>query len=138
MTDIDLIAKKLAYIETCVRELRSLARPEEIPTDILQRRFVEHTLQIAIQAALDASAHIVADERLGEPSRNRDLFEILAKNGWLPENLATPLRAMVGFRNVLVHEYQVVDLAIVEDVVMNHLDDLLAFVQAIRERLARA
>ena len=138
MTDTDLIAKKLAYIETCVRELRSIARPKEIPTDIVQRRFVEHTLQISIQAALDTAAHIVSDERLGEPSTNRDLFGILVKNGWLPQNLASPLRAMVGFRNVLVHEYQVVDLAVVEDVVTNHLDDLLAFVQAVRERLARA
>jgi len=34
MTDADLLAKKLAYIETCVRELRELARPELVPADI--------------------------------------------------------------------------------------------------------
>ena len=28
MTDPELVAKKLAFIETCVRELRTLARPE--------------------------------------------------------------------------------------------------------------
>jgi uncharacterized protein YutE (UPF0331/DUF86 family) len=39
---------------------------------------------------------------------------------------------------ILVHEYQIVDLAILEDVVTNHLDDLLAFVRAVRERLSRA
>jgi hypothetical protein len=27
MTDAELVAKKLAFIETCVRELRELARP---------------------------------------------------------------------------------------------------------------
>ena len=33
--------KKLARIETCVRELRTLARPEAIATDVRERRFVE-------------------------------------------------------------------------------------------------
>jgi hypothetical protein len=30
MTDFDLVAKKLALIETSVQELKTLARPEEI------------------------------------------------------------------------------------------------------------
>jgi len=137
MTDNDLIAKKLAYIENCVRELKTLAHPETIRTDIREQRFIEHTLQLAIQAAQDAAAHIVSDESLGEPRTNRDLVDILVRNGWLPEQLGDPLRRMIGFRNILVHGYEVVDLAIVEDVVVHHLDDLLGFVQAIRERLAR-
>jgi len=67
MTDPELVAKKLAFIETCVRDLRTLARPERIADDLREERFVEHTLQLAIQAALDAGSHIVSDERLGEP-----------------------------------------------------------------------
>ena len=46
MTDIELIAKKLAFVETSVAELRRLAQPDLIATDIRERRFVEHTLQI--------------------------------------------------------------------------------------------
>jgi uncharacterized protein YutE (UPF0331/DUF86 family) len=138
MTDPDLLAKKLALIETCVRELRTLARPGEIRTDVREQRFILYTLQVAIQAALDSAAHIVADERLGEPRTNRELFELLARNGWLSRELASPLLDMAGFRNVLVHGYDDVDLEIVEDVVAHHLDDLLAFVKAIRDGLARA
>ena len=136
MTDPDLVAKKLALIETCVQELRSLARPEALATDVRERRFVEHTLQIAVQAALDVASHIVSDERLGEPETNRELFDLLVRAGHLPEALAANLRAMAGFRNVLVHGYQDVDLGVVEDVLRNHLDDLLAFVATIRPRLA--
>ena len=76
MTDPELLAKKLAFIETCVAELRRLARPEMIDTDIREERFVEHTLQIAIQAAQDVASHIVSDDVL-EP----DLpFESVVKN----------------------------------------------------------
>jgi hypothetical protein len=53
MTDEGLVAKKLAFIETCVAQLRTMARPEQIATDVREERFVEHTLQLAIQAALD-------------------------------------------------------------------------------------
>ncbi|HEV8320397.1 MAG TPA: DUF86 domain-containing protein [Myxococcota bacterium] len=138
MTDVDLLAKKLAFIETCLRELRTLARPEAIRADVKERRFAEHTLQLAIQAALDVASHVVSDERLGEPRTNRELFDLLAGAGWLAPDLAARLRDMAGFRNVLVHGYTDVDPDIVRDVVTNHLSDLDAFVAAARARLTVA
>jgi len=135
MTDPELIAKKLGEIETSVGELRTLARPDKIRQDIRERRFVEHTLQLAIQAALDIASHIVSDERLGEPRTNRELFELLERGGWVAPDLAQTLRNMVGFRNVLVHGYDTVDLAVVEDVLRSRLGDLLDFVSVIRRRL---
>jgi uncharacterized protein YutE (UPF0331/DUF86 family) len=132
MTDPELVAKKLALVETCLRELRTLARPDAIATDVREERFVEHTLQIAIQAALDVASHIVSDERLGEPQTNRDLFNLLANNGVLSRDLSLRLEQMAGFRNVLVHGYQIVDVEIVRDVVLNHLGDLEEFIAAIR------
>jgi uncharacterized protein YutE (UPF0331/DUF86 family) len=132
VTDPELVAKKLALIETSVVELRSLGRPDRIRHDIRERRFIEHTLQIAIQAALDVASHVVSDERLGEPDTNRALFDLLANNGRLPPELAATMQAMAGFRNVVVHGYQSVNLDVVEDVVANRLDDLLAFVAAMR------
>lgn len=136
MTDIDLVYKKLAFIEACVHELRTLGRPEEVRTDLREQRFEAYTLQVAIQAALDVAAHVVSDERLGFASKNRDYFELLVKFGWLPKELAPVLHNMVGFRNILVHGYEAVDPAVVEKVTRDHLDDLLTFVKAIRERLA--
>lgn len=135
MTDPDLIAKKLALIETSVRELRELGRPERIETDVREQRFVEHTLQIAIQAALDAASHIISDGRLGEPRTNRELFALLERAGMLEPSLGARLQEMAGFRNVLVHGYDTVDLGIVRDIVEHRLDDLLAFVTALRPRL---
>lgn len=134
MTDPDLVAKTLARIETCVRELRVLARPEALETDVREERFVEHTLQIAVQAALDVASHVVSDERLGEPSTNRELFELLERAAWIPPGLSRSLQAMAGFRNVLVHGYDAVDLRVVRDVVEHRLGDLEAFVAAVRAR----
>ena len=102
-----------------------------------EERFVEHTLQLAIQAALDAASHIVSDERLGEPRSNRELFSLLARAGWIDAPLAETLGNMAGFRNVLVHGYDTVDLRIVQDVVEHRLDDLLQFVEVVRRRIRK-
>ena len=135
MTDPDLVAKKLGQIESYVREIRTLGKPEAVHSDVRERRFLEHTLQLAIQAALDVASHIESDEALGEPTTNRELFDMLARAGWLTEALTNELGNMAGFRNILVHGYDEVDVRILEDVVRNHLDDLLEFCRLVRARV---
>lgn len=135
MTDEGLVAKKLAFVETCVRELRTLARPELLETDVRELRFVEHTLQIALQACQDVASRIVSDDRLGEPRTNQELLELLARGGWIDAGLAARMRRAIGFRNVLVHGYTAVDVAVVRDVLTGGLDDLVAFAAAVRARL---
>ena len=135
MTDVELLEKKLAFIETGVRELRQLSQPERIEHDIREERFVAHTLQIAIQAALDIASHIVSERRLGEPQTNRELFTLLQQDHWLSPELTETMQKMVGFRNIVVHGYQSVDPKIMRDIVEHRLDDLLVFTTAIRSRL---
>jgi uncharacterized protein YutE (UPF0331/DUF86 family) len=135
MTDVELILKKLAFIETCLAELRALARPDAIERDVKERRCFEHTLQIAIQALQDVASHIVSDQRLGEPSSNQALLTLLAGADWLSNDTASALRSAIGFRNVLVHGYTAVDPGIVRDVLENHLGDLHAFVTQIRAKI---
>lgn len=135
MTDVDLIEKKLAFIGTCVTQLKTLARPDTIATDVREERFVEHTLQLAIQAVVDVASHIVSDDQLGEPATNQALFDLLRGAGWIDDAQLKVLRNMVGFRNVLVHEYVAVDLGIVRDIVEHHLDELEDFVRVVRARL---
>lgn len=134
MTDVDLVSKKLAFIETCLRELEQ-ARPDLVGSDIKERRFAEHTLQICIQAMQDVSSHIVSDERLGEPGTNAELLTILTRNGWIEGSLAGRLKSAIAFRNILVHGYTAVNPMILRDILENRLLDLQAFVQAIRIKL---
>jgi uncharacterized protein YutE (UPF0331/DUF86 family) len=135
MTDSALVAKKLALIESCVSDLRRLAKPDALATDVREQRFVEHTMQVAIRAALDVASHIVSDRRLGEPRTNREIFDLLQRDAWIEDPLTSTLRNMAGFPNVLVHGYDDVDLAVVRDVLDSHLGDLEAFVGAVRRGL---
>jgi uncharacterized protein YutE (UPF0331/DUF86 family) len=137
VTDIELVEKKLAFIETCVQELRTLSNPTLIATDLREERFAAHTLQIAIQAVLDVASHIVSDARLGEPETNRELFDLLERGGWLPAPLTDTMHKMAGFRNIVVHGYQAVDRAVLADIVTRRLGDLLDFVASMRQALQR-
>lgn len=127
MTGAELLRKKLAFVLACVRDLRTLANLTRIATDVREERFVVHTLQLAIQATLDVAFHIISDEGLGEPSTNREAFDMLARHGVITPDRAATMARMAGFRNLVVHGYEAVDLRIVRDVVENHLVDLEAF-----------
>lgn len=135
MTDAELVEKKLAEIETRLRELRAEVDPGRLRGDVKEQRFVLHTLQMAIQGALDVASHIVSDERLGEPDTYRELFTLLERNGWISGEVADRLRDMAGFRNVLVHGYAELDLAVVQEILAERLEDLEEFGRQIREQL---
>lgn len=135
MSSTHLIHKRLAFITDCVAEIRKFGRLELLQTDKVQERFVEHTLQIAIQAMLDVAYAIASDNNLGEPSDHRQVFDRLAAAGWITASEAALCRRMIAFRNVVVHRYLQVDLAILQRIVERDLDDLLGFVRGIRDRV---
>ena len=129
MVDRDLLLKKVAFIRSCLRELREVARPDQMHSDLREERFVVHTLQLACQAAIDLASHVVSDRGLGEPQTNRELFVLLQQAGLIDNTLAASLAQLAGFRNVIVHGYERVSLAVVEDIVRHRLMDLEAFAQ---------
>lgn len=135
MVDAELILKKIVFLRRCLSELREMADLSRIRSDLREERFVVHTLQLACQAALDLASHVVSDQALGEPQTNRELFSLMQGAGLIELPLAESLARLAGFRNLIVHGYERVNLAIVEDIVLNHLDDLEDFARCV-QRLA--
>jgi uncharacterized protein YutE (UPF0331/DUF86 family) len=65
--------------------------------------------------------------KLGLPQDSRDAFDPLRQAGIIDEEMNSALKSMVGFRNVLVHEYRALDPEIVEADIRHRLDGLLVF-----------
>lgn len=84
----------------------------------------ERFLQLAIEASLDMGSHIIAEESLGTIEKSRDIPRRFHEHGHISEDLERRWIRMIGFRNILVHEYLEVDRTIVHDVVCNRLTDL--------------
>lgn len=63
------------------------------------------------------------ESKLGVPQSSRDGFEVLNKNNLIDDKLTKNLKAMVGFRNIAVHDYKKIEMKIVQMIIEKHLDD---------------
>lgn len=125
----DVVLNKAAIIERCVRRVREEHAGDDrhITLDQTRQDSIVLNVQRACEAAIDLAMHLVRVHRLGIPQESRDAFTLLAAAGKLPVDLADAMKRMVGFRNVAVHDYRALDLAILCAIVAHRLDDLLRF-----------
>ena len=125
----DVVINKMAIIERCIVRIRqefSQVNPD-LESDLTRQDSIMLNIERAAQACIDLGTHSVRIHKLGIPQRSRDVFDFLEKAGKLDSNLSKSMKAMVGFRNIAVHDYQNVNLDIVKNIVENKLDDFLKF-----------
>lgn len=111
MVDRDLVLRRIADLDAYLGQLATY-RDVELDAyrgDWKTQRVVERTLHLAIETCMDIADHIVADRRLRVPETGAATFEILAEAGVLSGELGKSLARMVGFRNILVHDYARLD-----------------------------
>ncbi|WP_200890148.1 type VII toxin-antitoxin system HepT family RNase toxin [Geoalkalibacter subterraneus] len=65
--------------------------------------------------------------KLGLPQESREAFALLEKAGVLDGELSVRLQAMVGFRNVAVHDDQKLNLEIVKSILEEGLQAFRRF-----------
>ena len=103
---------------------------EELRSDPLSTRrsqwALRYGLMESIQIVIDLACEIVAKRSLGSPSTYRECIELLAQFGLLEQSLAETLQKMVGLRNLLVHDYDEVDINRLTPL-LERLDDFKAF-----------
>lgn len=85
----------------------------------------ERFLHLAIELVNDLGNHVIADDGLGMVETYADIPRLLAANGYIDEALADKWIGMVGFRNILVHNYLDIDRGIVYRVLRDQLDDFV-------------
>ncbi len=129
----DVLLNKAAVIERCLRRVREeyAAAGVDFEKDYTRQDAVVLNLLRAAEASIDAAMHLVRVNRLGVPQQSREAFRLLADAGLLSPSSSTRLQAMVGFRNIAVHEYQKIDLQIVRSIVEERLVDFEAFAEAL-------
>ena len=84
-------------------------------------------LQRACELVIDIAMYIILTKKLGIPQTKKEAFEILFKNNYITDETYKKMRGMIEFRNIAVHDYQEIDEEILQDVIENHLCDLLEF-----------
>lgn len=126
----DIVLNKKESIERCIRQIRKYYQmPADIQfaDDFLRQDAIAINMQRACEQLIDLANYTIKVKKLGLPKQSRDSFKLLTAHKIIPEDLADRLCRMIGFRNILVHEYQDLDIEIMVDVIQNHLDELLDF-----------
>lgn len=130
----DVVLNKISIIERCVKRVEEVYEnnPANI-SDYTKQDSMVLNIQRACEASIDLAMHLVSKHKLGLPQTSRDAFAILLEEGMLDRKLAVSLMNMVGFRNVAVHDYQSLDVNILESIIEKHMKDFLLFTQVIIE-----
>ena len=138
MVNPNIVTSRIHKIRECVgflKKIAKIANEESFLKDPFLSASAERYLQVAIQAVLDICNHIVADLGLEAPSEYRQVPDILAREKLLPTGLSKRMAAMIGLRNILVHEYLKLDRRLVYHVLKKDLGDFEKFIKAVSKFL---
>jgi len=128
----DVILNKVSTIERCIKRIREVYNDNPLNlNDYTKQDSIILNIQRACEASIDIAMHIVSEERLGLPQTSRDGFDMLEKHKVIDSHIANRLKAMVGFRNIAVHEYQSLNMDIMKEIVEKHLDDFMIYTKQI-------
>jgi uncharacterized protein YutE (UPF0331/DUF86 family) len=133
----EVAAQKIASLQRCIsraREELANAGAAFASNYTAQDAAILNVIR-ACETAIDLANMLIRKRRLGIPSETRESFAILTREHLLAQELGARLQKMVGFRNLAVHRYRELDMAIVAAVIRDRLDDLLALAETVRPLL---
>ena len=129
MVDAAVFARRVAAIRDAVGRIREVV--PEVPAAFLEdrtaREIVTLNLFVALQETIGLATQWLADEGVAVPDTYGDIFSTLAARGVIDAALGNRLRKAAGLRNLVAHQYGVLDFARVHEVARGELGDLLKF-----------
>lgn len=130
----DVIFIKLETIRRCISRIYEEYdnNPKNLDSYTKQDSIILNIQRIC-EACIDIAMHIVSQKNLGIPQNSRDAFELLFQNQVIDEVMNKKLKAMVGFRNVAVHDYQLINIEIVKSIIEKNIDDVKKFADLVVE-----
>lgn len=125
----NILINKAAMIERCLKRIEEeyIGHEAELESNFTRQDSIILNLQRACEAAIDAAMHVVRIHKLGIPQQSRDAFAMMQEATLLDDDLSRHMQAMVGFRNVAVHDYRRLNMAILRAILNAHLDDFRRF-----------
>lgn len=126
----DVVLNRKASIDRCIDQIRAYyALDSGVPfeQDHLKQDAIAMNLQRICELAIDIANHWIKSEKIGLPKDSAQAFELLVEARRIPADLGANLKRMVGFRNILVHEYTKLDQDLMVRIVEEHLGEPQCF-----------
>ena len=132
MLDKDRILVKIDEMDGYLKDLNKITpRDFAVYQKVEIKRSSERLIQLSVECVIDICRQLVKGLSLGLPAGENDTYTKLLKEGIITEETASLLQNMQGFRNILVHEYGVVDDELVFEIISTRLKDFQVFKEEI-------
>jgi uncharacterized protein YutE (UPF0331/DUF86 family) len=123
-----VIQRKFALLDKQLLQLKNHTKDADFDSfkdDWAMRSMTERALQVMVEIVIDVAERIIAFENAGPAATSAEAIEKLVELNVLQS--AQPYSDMVGFRNLIVHQYEEIDPAMLYDIVKNKLDNFRQF-----------
>ncbi len=135
--DRDLIEQKLESLRRALQRINDKC-PE--PAEMLSRDFdaqdiVSLNLTRCVQLSVDIGSHLISCTAHPPPTTMGQVFDILSSTNIITNELAERIKKSVGFRNLTIHNYDLINWEIVYAIATKHLDDFKQFATAVVHKL---
>ena len=128
----DIIINKIETIKKCIKRVN-----EEYDNNLLnlinltKQDSIILNIQRLCEVGIELGVHVIRINKYGIPQSSKEIFQILEKNNVVSKELSKKLQEMIGFRNAAIHNYQTIDLGILQKIVENNLEDILELAREI-------
>lgn len=135
--DKRIIESKLESLRHCIVRLE-----QKTPLDAktLENNYdlqdiVSVNLERAVQQCVDIGTHIIASSENNAPDTMAQTFQTLFEMNILSQKTAEVMKKTVGFRNIAVHNYSVINWKIVFNICQNQLGYFKKFAKEITQAI---
>lgn len=137
MSNIDIINNKISSIKKYIALLATFKSYSEdkIRNDAIISGAIERYAYLAVQAAIDLAEAIISYKSFRKPTTMAESFVILKENDFIAHDLCDNMIKMVGFRNILAHDYEDLDFKILYSVLQEKVSDIEKFIDDVKNKL---
>jgi uncharacterized protein YutE (UPF0331/DUF86 family) len=123
------LSDNLIILETIREELRSGTLGKRTEWE------VRYGLFESIQIVIDIACKVTSYYNLAHPKSYGECISALVNSGYIDSDIAGKTIKMIGLRNLLIHEYAVIDTVKLIDF-LEYLDDFREFAHQIQESVS--
>lgn len=137
MSNLTVIEIKISSIKKYLEHLGRYKQfsQEEIVSNPDRQAALERYLYLIVQATIDLGEAVIAFKKFRRPGTYTEVFYILDEAGFISKQLSEKLVNMAKFRNIVAHDYEAIDFAIVYNALQNRLEDIEEFIVATKQNL---
>jgi len=125
--------EKLKQLEQNILLLAHIKEELTLEDIIKNKRYeweIRYGLFESIQIVIDIACKVTAKYNLGHPKSYKECIELLCTFKYIDETLSHKLLAMIGLRNLLIHEYATIDIQKLY-AYLDFLDDFAQFANSV-------